>query len=64
MNCKGCMYEGTDAYFCCRTKLKEAWNKFLKELPLFRRFAVDEIECTHREDSYLEKARKDINRYG
>lgn len=64
MNCKDCLYEGTDAMFCCKVKLKEAWNDFLKEVSFLRRFAEDKIECTHREDSYLAKARKDINRYG
>ena len=64
MNCKGCKYEGTDALFCCTTILKEAFNDFLKEIPFLRRIAKDEMECTHREDGYELKERKDMNRNG
>ena len=64
MNCKGCMYEGTDCMICCHMRLKEAWNELLKEIPFLRRLAVEEIVSNYREDGYEEKERKDMNRYG
>jgi len=64
MNCKGCMYEGTDALFCCTTILKEAWNDFMKEMPVIRKLAKDKIECKHREDGYEYKEWRDLNRHG
>lgn len=64
MNCKGCMYEGADCLICAVSKLKEEWNNLLKEMPILRKFAKDEVVCQHREDGYEEKARKDLNRHG
>lgn len=62
MDCKGCMYEGTDSIMCAKSKLKDSWNDLLKEIPVLRRLAVD-YSCPYREDGYELAEQKEMNRY-
>ncbi len=49
LNCNECLYNDTDCIMCEKARLAEAWNEFLKEVPVLRFLAMD-FECPYFEN--------------